>query len=323
LTQPIGNGSDVRDRLVVMAHFDPDGLVAPHVRRQIESWRELPVRLIVVSTAQLADEDREWLTAHAELIQRDNYGYDFLSYKEGLAAGGDLTHYDEVVICNDTFVGPLRAYAAVFAGMDERKVDFWGMARCNRRKPHVQSYFAVFRPQVVASAAFKEFWDGVVPLASRGAVIRRYEVGMSVRLRKAGFRFSSYFRESKRERRLGRLRVIWWVLHRQPSKRAGGRLAKLWEDAHEAWNPAAAMADSALREARFPLVKIDTLRHDPYGLNSAKLLTLCEQAYPAEFEGVRDYLERTAARYPTRKGEGLRPTPWWLKPFAGLVAYRR
>ena len=317
------DGVGVPKRLVVMAHFDPDGLVAPHVRRQIEAWLQLSVRLIVVSTAALVDEARDWLATHAELIQRANYGYDFLSYKEGLATGGDLAAYDEVVICNDTYVGPLRPYAAILGDMAEREVDFWGMARCNRRKPHIQSYFAVFRPQVVASAAFREFWDAVQPLASRGAVIRRYEVGMSVRLRKAGFRFGSYFREDKRERRLGRLRVIWWVLRRQPSKRSGGRLQRLWEDAHEPWNPAAAVADSALAEAKFPLVKIDTLRHDPYGLDADRLLALCEQAYPAEFAGVSDYLERTASSYPTRKGEGLRPTPWWLKPFGPLVAYRR
>jgi len=310
-------------RLVVMAHFDPDGLVAPHVRRQIEAWRRLSVRIIVVSTAVLVDEARQWLATHAELIQRENYGYDFLSYQEGLAAGGDLTAYRDVVICNDTFVGPLRPYEAVFADMADRDADFWGMARCNRRKPHVQSYFAVFRPQVVASTAFRDFWSQVAPLASRGAVIRRYEVGMSVRLRKAGFRFTSYFRESRRERLMGRLRVVWWVLHRPPSKRPGRRLTKLWEDAHEPWNPAAAMADSALDDARFPLVKIDTLRHDPYGLNAGKLLALCELAYPSEFEGVRDYLVRTASRYPTRKGEGLRGTPWWLKPLRPLVSYRR
>lgn len=308
-------------RLVVMAHFDPDGMVAPHVRRQVLAWQAFGARLIVVTTAALLEPERAWLGEHAELIERENEGYDFLSYQQGLRAGGDLSSYDEVVVCNDTFVGPLKPYAHIFDSMAARTADFWGVARCNRRKPHIQSYFVVFRRAVLASEAFTRFWDEMAPLASRRSVIRRYEVGMSTRLKKAGFRFASYFTETPSERRWGRVRVAWWVLHRQSS--AGASIGDLWRDAHEPWNPATAMADSAFDRARMPLVKIDTLRHDPYGLNAAKLLTLCEQVYPAEFEGVRAYLERTASSYPTRKGEGLRPTPWWLRPFAGLVAYRR
>lgn len=304
-----------------MAHFDPDGIVGPHVRRQVEAWQTAGVELIVVSTAPLKPDQREWLAENARLIERANVGYDFLSYRTGLLAGGDLARYDEVVICNDTYVGPLRPYAEIFERMASRKTDFWGMARCDRRKPHVQSYFVVFRQRVVASTAFGEFWEALVPLPSRRAVIRRYEVGMSTRLRKAGFRFTSYFRESEMERRWARLRVAWWVLHRNSTPGEGTNLQRFWRDAHEAWNPATALADAALHDARLPLVKIDTLRHDPYGLDADKLLALCERAYPTQFEGVREYLDRTASRYPTRKGEGLRATPWWLKAFSPLVSY--
>lgn len=306
-----------------MAHFDPDGLVAPHVRRQVLAWSRAGVRLIVVTTAQLQAADRSWLTGYAELIERENAGYDFLSYQQGLAAAGDLSGYVEVVICNDSYVGPLRPYAEIFEQMSGRKADFWGIARSDRQRKHVQSYFVVFRRTLLDSPQFAEFWAEVVPLASRRQVIRRYEIGMSTRFRKAGFRQASYFVETPRERRRGRLRVIWWVLHRRPKAGEGSRLARLWRDFHEPWNPTYGLADSALREARLPLVKIDTLRNDPYGLNAARLLELCEQTYPAEFDGVRAFLERTASRYPTRAGEDLRPTPLWLRPFAPLVAYRR
>jgi rhamnosyltransferase len=305
-----------------MAHFDPDGRVAPHVRRQVEAWLALPAELVVVTTARLRDEDREWLAERTLLVERENVGYDFLSYQRGLQAGGDLSAYDEVVVCNDSFVGPLRPYGEIFDRMTDRAVDFWGIARSDRRKRHLQSYFLAFRRQVVAAAAFADFWDSLVPLASRGQVIRRYEVGLSRTLAKAGFRFTGYFRETRAERRRGRLRVAWWVLHRRPIG-AGSGWARFWTDAREPWNPTYALADSALDGARLPLVKLDTLRHDPYGLNADRLLELCEQVYPAEFDGVRDFLDRTKPYYPTRTGEELRPSPWWLRPFAGLVAYRR
>lgn len=313
---------DPLNRLVVLAHFDPDGRVAPHVRRQVDAWLALPAKLVVVSTAQLRDEDREWLAARVLLVERENVGYDFLSYQRGLQADGDLTGYDEVVLCNDSFVGPLRPYAEIFDRMAGRAVDFWGITRSDRRKRHLQSYFMVFRRQVVVSAAFADFWDNLVPLANRGQVIRRYEVGLSRTLARAGFRFAGYFRENRAERRRARMRVAWWVLHRRPVG-DGSRWARFWKDAREPWNPTYALADSALDGARLPLVKLDTLRHDPYGLNAGRLLGLCEQAHPTEFDGVREFLERTGPYYPTRKGEELLPTPRWFRRSGEIVAYRR
>lgn len=309
-------------RLVVMAHFDPDGLVAPHVRRQIQAWLATPVDLTVVSTAELNAADRDWLNAHVQLIQRPNEGYDFLSYRAGLEAAGDLSQYDEVIVCNDSFVGPLRSYAEILQEMGRLDCDFWGFTRSDRNKRHVQSYFIAFRPSVVGSDVFREFWAGVSSLANRRAVIRRYEVGLSVKLVKAGFRMARYFVETRAERYRGRLRVAWWVLHRQAKVEPISALARFRRDGREPWNPTYGLADSALHEARLPVVKLDTLRHDPYGLDAERLLRLCEDRYSAEFEGVRAFLERTASRYPTRKGEALRPTPWWLRPLRPFVAYR-
>ena len=70
----------------------------------------------------------------------------------------------------------------------------------------------------------------------------------------------------------------------------------------------AALADRALDDARLPVVKLDTLRFDPYMLGSASLLDRCEQRYPAAFAGVREHLARTARAYAPRPGEPGSPT---------------
>ncbi len=308
------------NRLVVFACFDPDGEIAPHVRRHIEAWRTESRRLIAVTTSSLTDEARAWLGANTELVERENYGYDFYSYRTGILAAGDLSGYDEVVICNDTFVGPLRPYAGIFADMAAVPVDFWGMTRSLRIAPHLQSFFVVFRRWVVGSKAFADFWQGMAPVSDRREVIHRYEVGLSRRLVEAGFTMGSYFTETDGDRRLARARVAWWVLHR-PGGRSGG-FRRTAERMNEAWNPTYALADAALRDARLPLVKLDVLRSDPYGLGAAGLLRRCETAHPAAFAGVRAFLDRTAPRYPVRAGEKLRPTPPVLRPARRVVGYR-
>jgi lipopolysaccharide biosynthesis protein len=96
-----------------MAHYDHRGGVGPHVRRQVELVAAAVDRLSAVSTARLTDEARRWFRERAELVERAIDGDDFTSYQVGLSRAGlgrpgsgrhDLSTYDEVVICNDTYV---------------------------------------------------------------------------------------------------------------------------------------------------------------------------------------------------------------------------
>jgi hypothetical protein len=305
-----------------MAHYDPAGEVRPHVRRQVEALAADVEDVRVVTTAALTDASRRWLAARVRLIERDNYGYDFYSYKVGLDSAGDLTAYDEVVVCNDSYVGPLRTYGRIFADMADRPADFWGLTATERVRPHLQSFFVAFRPWTVDSGAFRGFWGGMEPLSDRQKVIFRYEVGMSQTLYRAGFASASYFTEDDDDRRLGRLRVRWWAAHRAGIlPRSREDLALLRKRAGEAWNPSSGMADRALDDGRLPYVKLDTLRYDPYGLDADRLLRLAEERLPEHFDGVRRTLADTARFYPPRPAEVLRPTPLPLRPLRRVVRY--
>jgi lipopolysaccharide biosynthesis protein len=309
--------------LIIMAHYDPTGRLAPHALRQIDALADVADRLIVVSTAALQDaDDVEAITKRAELVSRTNYGYDFYSYKTGLDQVDDIDRYDTVIVCNDSYVGPLVPYRRMLDTMRARQVDFWGITQTRRRALHVQSYFVAFRSWVVRSAAFQRFWGAMTPVSDRLQVITKYEVGLSRTLLEAGFALGSYFEEDDADRRLARARHLWWAYHtvqRQPRHR---RRAALRQLPFEPWNPMAALADRALDGARLPLVKIDTLRYDPYGLGSMRLLAACEEQHPDMFDGTREYLELTASLYPARPAEAPGPVvpPW---PVRRTIGYAR
>ncbi len=274
-------------------------------------------RVIVVSTSDLTASSEAWLSSRTELLRRANFGYDFWSRREGLAAVDELDAYDEVVILNDTFVGPLRSYSSIFAEMKSQPVDYWGLTACQRIAPHLQGNLLVFRPWVVASSAFREFWERMVPLSDRSQVIRRHEVGLSQCLQAAGFRGASYFLPTREDEITARRRVAWWAEHR-PAQGSQSRPPRTVVQARalEPCNPVYALADRAL-DGRLPIVKIDTLRHDPYKLGADALLRKFERKYPHEFSGVREFLDRTASHYPTRPGERLLRTParaWVMWP---------
>ena len=287
-------------RLAVLATYDTEGRLWPHVRHQIEAYAAA-AEVIVVSAGDLRDEDRAWAETRARVVERGNNGYDFASYQAGLDAAGDLARFDLVLLANDSFIGPVVPVEQIIEEMAARGVDFWGLTRNGEMGDHVQSYFVGFTPRAVASEAFGEFWRDFEPIDDRGEVIKRYEVGMTRRLADAGLSYDSYFVPRALERRRGRARRSWMGVnitfdpdtdpHLLPNKLADWALVR--NIAVQPPNPCNTMADSVLDGGRLPIVKIETLRDDPYALDAEALLWHCERAYPEVFAGVRDYLDLT------------------------------
>lgn len=293
--------------LAVVAHYDVHGEVGPHVRRLLDELTACG-DVVFVTTSHLDEPSADYVRERAELIQRPNYGYDFFSWKIGLDARRERGQYDYVLITNDSYVGPLRPLPQIFEDMAAVPADFWGFTRSERVAPHVQSFFVAFRPWVVASRAFIRFWDRMEPLSDRKQVIKRYEVGLSTALLEVGFRSAAVFNETDDDRRLARRRNLWWGYRRSMKRPKGERTLALRTLPFEPWNPAAALADAALDAGRLPYVKLDTLRYDPYELDSDALLVACESVYPEHFEGVREYLRARESQYKPRPGESAGPT---------------
>jgi lipopolysaccharide biosynthesis protein len=249
--------------LAAFAHFDPDGLVAPHVERHIRELSTVADRLVIVSTAPLTDRARATLASYGELIERENVGYDFCSWRAALLpALSDGTRWDRVLISNDSCVGPLRPYRRILTEMATSGADVWGVALSRQFEPHIQSFFVCFEAPVVRSSLLYAFWNAVTPLANRWFVVNRYELGLSRLLRTAGFTLGAYY-----------------------DMKTGGQPAD--------GNPMIIHWDKALDGGLLPFVKVEVLRDDPAGFGADLMLRRCEERFPEQFEGVRDYIERT------------------------------
>lgn len=303
--------------LAVFAHFDPGGHVAPHVRRYLRLLAEAVDRVVIVSTAELDDTGRAELRRHGELVERENIGYDFYSWKTGLDHAGDWDSYSRVVICNDSVVGPTRPLAEVLGRNAPADADFWGMTASHEISPHVQSWFVVFERPVIASGLLHGFWGAMEPVSNRYVVIRRYEVGLSRLLLTGGLRMGSYLRLSPKAalRAEFRHRVALQKVPKatEAALRPAGSLLEELRAPFRAprWNPTYVMWD-AVFDGRLPFVKMEVLRDDPYEIGRERMLDQLETAFPAEFEGVREYLDRTREDF--RRLRGLHP----VDPLRGL-----
>lgn len=291
-------------RSLVIAHYDPHGEVAPHVRRMIDGLVPHSDRLVIVSTAPLTRAAQTWLEHRGEVIRRSNTGHDFASYRAGLQKIGQDT--DRIVLLNDSAVFPLTDVSTIFRTMSARGADFWGLTPGYGFEPHVQSYFLCFERSAIATTAWRDFWTSVGDATDRADVIARHEVGLSRALGAAGLSADTYFRATGAQRLRGAARAYSADLGRAVRahrwRNVAGWVRRLPARARKPeWNAAVALADLAVRHPEsFPAVKLSALRDDAYGLDAPALLAAFERRHPAAFEGVRDYLERTDSAYGDR-----------------------
>ena len=104
----------------------------------------------------------------------------------------DLSHYDELVFCNDSCYGPVKPLADVWERMRGIKCDFWGLIYGDsHHKEHLQSYFLVFKKRVFQSSAFDSFIKSIRKMDDKWDVIIEYEVGLTQHLQQQGFRHSA------------------------------------------------------------------------------------------------------------------------------------
>lgn len=186
-------------RAVILAHFDRDGVVDPHVRAALAAYRRVAERLVLVSTSvRRLPADLGGVVD--TFIARPNEGYDFGSWRAGLDAL-DARAFDEVVCVNDSVYGPLWELGPVVADRRVADADFWGMVRSvqgprsrgRRGAPHLQSWFFAARRRLLDHPRWHTFWAGVVPLSSKEAVIDRYEIGLSEMVAATGLRTAALF----------------------------------------------------------------------------------------------------------------------------------
>jgi lipopolysaccharide biosynthesis protein len=184
-------------RLVIYAHYGVSAKIARHVFYFIGELRTLGFEICFVSNSPVSPESQRELSPLCEkFIQRENNGFDFAMWQAGLAEY-NLCKVEELLLTNSSIIGPLRPLAPLWKNPAVKECDFWGLTDNDEHGLHLQSYFLVFRRQVIHSASFKEFWSSVQPYQDKNEVIQKYEIGLTRRLEEAGFKWRAIFTQKR------------------------------------------------------------------------------------------------------------------------------
>ncbi len=175
-------------RVILFSHFDSRSIIDPYVQYYLDFLsNDLDAFFFIVSTSAEINNPTDILN-HPRclgLVTRANYGLDFSSWKTGYktlkAQGVDFTSLSSLTLANDSCFGPLFSLKKYFDMLEGDKAPLMGGATESFSfARHVQSYFVVLNGAALQTGFLARFFSSVRPIASKSALIMRYEVGMGV-----------------------------------------------------------------------------------------------------------------------------------------------
>ena len=259
-------------KVAIFLHWDRRGAVHDYVLHYLMALRRVGYEILFVSNApKLSESDWARVAPYAALMmRRNNRGHDFGAFRDAvLELAPRLAGLDSLIIANDSVYGPMQDLAPLLAKCESGEASVWGITDSWDRAYHLQSYFLVFRREALASPAFLKFWRSVRLVPSRSWVIRKYEIGLTQAMMKAGLRCTALFpyrvaaaalsSAVRRQGLLDRKDLTDYHRHYAAGLFAAVERGDTLNQTHYFW-------DYLIGEAKCPFVKRDLLLRNPVGV---------------------------------------------------------
>lgn len=213
-------------RICLFAGYDPDDIVDDYVIEFIEELSRYS-DVFYLADSWMSDVELAKLEPFVQgawAIKHSGYDFGSWSMLAGKLVGWDVIEgYDELLLVNDSSY-LVRSLDDVFATMDKRACDWWGMqatkglvstlpkqrldetvSLADIKSHYLQqfehdsiydfllaSYFLVYRKNVLSNRTFQHIFNNYQPLKNKYRLIRAYEIGLTRWLISCGYEFDTY-----------------------------------------------------------------------------------------------------------------------------------
>jgi len=258
-------------RVCIFSSYSHGNRVPEYVFYYLQKIRDAGFEVIFVSSSLLDAEDVERISGYGGMIiETENVGLDFSSWRAGLEEIGHGRKCSAVLLANDSVLGPLYDLGPIMKKMRSAKYDIWGMTENCQIKPHVQSYFLHIGPEVLRSGAWEGFWNSIQLFREKKMLVRRYEIGFSSFFRETGFQIGAYvpYDAVIRKKKIPGIRRFFFL------------------------NPSFDYWDVLITDFGFPFIKREIFRKarsGPLGTSKWRAVLEGHTEYPVEL--ISDYLK--------------------------------
>ncbi len=185
-------------KILLYAHYDRDNIIDDYVVYCLQRFYNLNIKIIFISNSDLSATELNKVSSYSEkIVLRDNNGYDFGAWKEVLFSYGRtfFSEYDELILTNSSYYGPLFPLEDLFNTMSVKDCDFWGITEHindNEFPEHLQSYFVLFKRDLFLSDLFWDFWKVLEDNKHWWYYVVKGEIQLSQYLTKHGYKYEVY-----------------------------------------------------------------------------------------------------------------------------------
>ncbi|OBJ02814.1 hypothetical protein A5660_21355 [Mycobacterium alsense] len=283
-----------RRTLILFAHFDPQGIVDPYVVHYLKALHGLDATIIFVSgSPALTPETVEPLRdLCAGIYTRRTLSLDFGSWHLAwcilLQRGWSLDQFDRIVLTNDSVFGPLFPIEEMWSSF--HGADMYGAIESTEYASHLQSFFVAWDLNSRTRGFLNDFWNGFRYVVDKNRLVRRYEIGLSRRARKAGLTLQPFVSAA----------TIEAVYSRAPDHEWASTFSG------EPINHTLYFWDGLIEHLRFPFLKAILPRHNrPWHDSMGQLREFLERHTDYPYALIQSNVERL----------GYGPTSW-VRPAA-------
>jgi lipopolysaccharide biosynthesis protein len=284
--------------LVLFAHFDPEGVIDPHVVYYLKALHGLGAAIIFVSgSPTLTPESVAPIRSLcAGIYTRRTLSHDFGSWHLAWwilrQRGWSLDEFDRFVVANDSVFGPLFPIEEMWGSFHE--ADMYGAIENSQMVPHLQSFLLAWDLNVHTRPFLNNFWDDFRYVVHKGTVIMRYEVGLSRRARQAGLTVKPFVSAASIEAAYGSQAHPWL-----------GRLVGQNNGTLYHW-------DNLIEDFRFPFLKTVLARQaDRWHVSIPHLRGVIEQRTSYPYRLIESNVERLRI---SQSAAHERPVPGGQRP---------
>jgi len=189
-------------RICVYAIYDFENQTDSYIYNTLCGIAEEFSDIVVVSNSKLGKGRDKLARYTSNIIERKNVGFDCGAFKSGIEfmyKRLEWESYDELLLLNDSFYGPLHSWHEMFDVMSNERIDYWGISRSitgyNQRdiyKDHIQGYFIALRKKIINDNSFREFWNLISLPHNYKDAIEIYEMGLNRWLQEHKYEGTSY-----------------------------------------------------------------------------------------------------------------------------------
>ena len=176
---------------LIFAFYDRMGILDFHVTESLRKYSS-QFSIVFVSDCKIKSKEKKKIDFVEKIIFKEHNEMDFGSWKLGLNFLKNK-NVENLLLVNDSIIGPFIDIRKILDSMKNKKVDFWGISSAGAGAEfHIQSYFLYFKKKCLKSKFFRNFFLNIKKQKSKADLVKHYEIGLTQGLISNGMKTGSY-----------------------------------------------------------------------------------------------------------------------------------